>query len=95
VNTKSRKHYFRALTALVLAAFIGAQAGLLAHLHTDDAVAADCLQCQLDGKPAIGLPGSELPALAPERVTLTLGTSAARAVIPYRLNAREPPTNSC
>ncbi|MFT4873508.1 hypothetical protein [Congregibacter sp.] len=86
--------FFRALPALLLAVFISAQIGLIGHLHADDSLAADCLQCQSDNGQAVA-PSSALPAvLKPSDISsqrpLFMGPTKAI----YSLKARGPPALS-
>lgn len=88
------KSGLRTLTALSLALFLGAQFALAGHLHADDALVADCLQCQFDrGHAAIGVFSSAADAPRSSVVT-TYAVAAPYLCACYRLPARGPPAIS-
>jgi hypothetical protein len=81
----------RRLTALVLAVFLAAQFGLAGHLHADDGLVGDCLQCQFDHGHAADIAGSCAPDFPTGVFFSARRLTAPHIVACYRLPARGPP----
>lgn len=82
------------LSALLLAALLGAQAVQAAHVHADHLQGPDCVQCKLDSGHAL-LSEQQRPPLLRTALTRPLARiPAAPFRTAYRLPARGPPTLS-
>jgi hypothetical protein len=89
-----RSRTFKALPALLLAVFLGAQIGLAGHLHADDSSVADCLQCQFDSGHAVTSNNNGPITYATASVNPRQSLLAVPANAVYTLKARGPPALS-
>lgn len=82
------------LSALLLAALLGAQALQAAHVHGDHGQSQDCVQCKLDSGHALlsDQQRSPLEAATPARVRSPM--PAAPVLTAYRIPSRGPPALS-
>ena len=86
-----RNHW--AVAALVVL-LLGVQMLQAGHLHADEGMAADCVQCQVDGSQAMAISDAVTPPCLPAADNSHPDIAAAPVATFYRLSARGPPIYS-